>query len=208
MTSAGCFAQQDLTSYSAGGEGRPLPSGLADASAGEAAIESSAGASPGDPGLDAGREGTVEGPDPTQGAALPAVPVGAASSCTGAGEFTDPESSSCYLLGAAAASWSDARAVCRAWGGDLAEIGSAEENALVSGRSDDSLWLGVNDVEVEGSVRTLDGSELEYDAWGPGQPDDYLGAEDCVELRPAAAGWNDIPCADLKLPLCERAQAQ
>eukprot|EP00800_Vazella_pourtalesii_P023132 TRINITY_DN923_c0_g1_i13.p1 TRINITY_DN923_c0_g1~~TRINITY_DN923_c0_g1_i13.p1 ORF type:complete len:381 (-),score=40.72 TRINITY_DN923_c0_g1_i13:116-1258(-) len=44
--------------------------------------------------------------------------------------------------------------------------------------------IGLSDIDTEGTFVWT---------WGPGQPDDYLGIEDCVESRSLGV-WNDIPC--------------
>ena len=40
--------------------------------------------------------------------------------------------------------------------------------------------------------------------WVPGQPDDYLSAEDCAVFMNPDFQWNDIPCNDKKLAICEK----
>jgi hypothetical protein len=132
--------------------------------------------------------------------------VDAGADCAGLGGFTIAETSSCYLLGASTTSWQEARDFCQAWGGDLVEIGSAEENTGLTQRVNPSVWLGANDLEEEGTFRWAGGNPLEYMWWAAGQPNDLMGLEDCSELPPFSDGWVDVPCTgDVdRQPLCEQ----
>ena len=49
--------------------------------------------------------------------------------------------------------WADAREMCMAWGGDLAEFTSLEEYNLMYSTITGSAycWLGLNDIENEGT---------------------------------------------------------
>jgi hypothetical protein len=126
--------------------------------------------------------------------------------CDAAGEFTTTATSSCYLLGDATSSWRDARDACDAWGGDLVEIGSAEENLALRDRSDVDAWIGANDLDLEGTFVWAGGAPVEFAAWAFLQPDDNQGSEDCGELRALDDAWNDVPCTGntQKRALCER----
>ena len=103
--------------------------------------------------------------------------------------------------------WDDARAMAQAQGGDLVTIHSEEENDLVAGLLDGkSAWLGASDdgdripgafethyTDNEDGWRWVDGSELSYDNWNSGEPND-AGTENCLHMRPNADSWNDEDC--------------
>ncbi|MEO8183197.1 MAG: C-type lectin domain-containing protein [Deltaproteobacteria bacterium] len=128
---------------------------------------------------------------------MPAEPVvDAAGDCAAVGGFTISETSSCYLLGDTALSWQDARNFCQAWGGDLVEIGSPEENARLFERIEGRVWIGASDRAEEGTFRWAGGALLEYTRWADGQPNNLQGGEDCAELEGFDDQWNDVPCAD------------
>lgn len=131
----------------------------------------------------------------------PSIPVLA---CDTPGDVA-AEGGGCYSFVTQAASWAAASAACSAWGGALARIESPEEEALlVQGASGDS-WLGLNDLETEGAMRWEGGAALgTYRNWAVEQPDDFDGTEDCVELLADGRGWNDRPCSDLRVYICER----
>ncbi len=64
----------------------------------------------------------------------------------------------------------------------------------------DIIYIGLNDIENEGNFVWTDGSfNADYRDWGPGQPSNAGGNEDCsmwvhdsvdVTWKP----WNDFPC--------------
>jgi C-type mannose receptor len=103
-------------------------------------------------------------------------------------------------------SWQDARDFCQAWGGDLVEIGSAEENAELTERIDGAAWIGASDQAEEGTFVWPGGNSLDYEAWFEGQPNNLQGLEDCVELRAIDGQWADTPCMGnvSRQALCER----
>ena len=58
------------------------------------------------------------------------------------------------------------------------------------------LWIGLNDFAQEGTFVWSNGDPVTYTNWYPGEPNDFLGMEDGVELNLAAFygypnGWND-----------------
>ena len=95
--------------------------------------------------------------------------------------------------------WYDARVECQIWGGDLASIASAGENAAVvsirSSSDEGSCLIGLNDIETEGTFVWSDGSSSSYRNWDDDEPNDDLGNEDCTHVRPT--NWNDLPCDHL-----------
>lgn len=100
-----------------------------------------------------------------------------------------------------------AAANCAARGGVLAMVSTQGEwdqvyqaATQVMGMAD--TWIGLDDRVQEGEFRWADGSALGFDAWAPGEPNDYQSAEDCAEARPDGL-WNDLFC-DAALPsICE-----
>jgi hypothetical protein len=137
-------------------------------------------------------------------AAPPRATADAAAPCDGAGEFLSASGSSCYRLVAAPASAAAAGTACAAWGGDLVEIDSAAEDAFLGTRISAQVWIGANDRVTEGTMVWSNGSPLQYANWAMGQPDNYLGAEDCVVKLSPAGTWNDTSCASLSAYVCER----
>lgn len=63
--------------------------------------------------------------------------------------------------------------------------------------NDDNIWMGVEDIAVEGSFTYTDGSALGFTNWRMGEPNNYNN-EDCVHLwgrNIHRNEWNDNNCA-------------
>lgn len=204
---AACTPLRDLSSYS----GDPAANAGASSGTLGALIDSPNELAPlqdvegTTPGSDAG---TPSSPPPVVssdvGEARDAGSSSPSLACDGPGDVAT-EAGGCYSFVADATSWAAASAACSAWGGALARIESPDEEAFVLQGSSSDTWLGLNDLDAEGAMRWDGGSELgTYRNWAAEQPDDFDGTEDCVELLADGRGWNDRPCTDLRVYVCER----
>ena len=61
-----------------------------------------------------------------------------------------------------------------------------------------NCWIGINDIDNEGTFMWADGTESTYTRWGSGEPSDSGGDEDCGETFPNEY-WNDDSCTRLSL---------
>uniref|UniRef100_A0A8B9LWB6 C-type lectin domain-containing protein n=1 Tax=Astyanax mexicanus TaxID=7994 RepID=A0A8B9LWB6_ASTMX len=90
--------------------------------------------------------------------------------------------------------WQEAEAYCVSQSGHLASIPNQETTSFITATSD--VWIGLNDLEFSDYLWS-DGSALSHTNWGPGEPNDHAGRENCVELVTTQNGssyWNDIFC--------------
>ncbi|XP_022089666.1 perlucin-like protein [Acanthaster planci] len=101
---------------------------------------------------------------------------------------------SCYRLTNSTSTWKSGKLACQNIGGKMAVSHSLEEmkfmaNLIRHKDSDYHVWIACNDIEVEGNW-TCDGQEgsKPFMGWGPGQPDDAGGDQDCATI---AAAHND-----------------
>jgi len=105
-------------------------------------------------------------------------------------------------------SWQDARDACQQRYADLVVLEQLAEQAQLSDQLDipggQRWWIGLHDHAVEGAFHWVDGAPLQPSSanWAAGQPDNYNGDEDCVELQ-AIAQWNDLRCDIKRGYLCE-----
>jgi len=78
----------------------------------------------------------------------------------------------------------------------LASIHSKEEHDLVAGMmgSAKEAYIGGIDVKHEGHWTWSDGSAFNYKNWGPNEPNNHNGDEDCMMMWAYTGKWNDVQC--------------
>ncbi len=107
--------------------------------------------------------------------------------------------------------WDAARTSCAAFGSDLVAFDDGDEQAAVIGfggppsNGVGGWFIGLSDVASESVFVWIDGSAPTFTPWGPGEPNDAAGNEDCAELGIGTGVWNDVPCTDVRAYICEGA---
>ena len=112
----------------------------------------------------------------------------------------------------AATTWQNTVIACQHLGAELVILTSLAQNRWVyeyfrsKGLVGNSIWIGLNDIAVEGSYRWLDGTNIShFHNWAPNQPDNAGNNENCDVLLAGNNGqWNDYPCANGYVGLCEQ----
>ena len=104
-------------------------------------------------------------------------------------------------------SYSDAQQLCTEAKGQLASPRSAAENEAVTQLArahKENAYLSMNDISTEGRFTYPSGEILVYSYWATGEPNnsDDGQPENCVEISPEGQ-WNDIPCSEQRLVICE-----
>jgi hypothetical protein len=105
-----------------------------------------------------------------------------------------------YLLDQS--NWTTAEAEAITLGGHLVTINDQAENDWVFqtfglfGNVSRHLWLGLNDVAVEGTFVWTDGEPFVYANWSPGEPnnntdEDYVHMYDPMNASGLGGKWND-----------------
>jgi hypothetical protein len=112
-----------------------------------------------------------------------------------------------YCLVHSGQTHANAKRNCTSFGGALAgPLSEAEQDVLrktLAARfAPRRFWIGLNDIAEEGSWRWSSGAPLSFDAWEPGEPNDYQ-KEDCVEVYAETFTWNDFDCSAPKASVCE-----
>jgi hypothetical protein len=100
-----------------------------------------------------------------------------------------------YLLTASNVGWQEARAWSRTVGGYLVAINdAAEQNYIVATYANTSYayWIGLSDAASEGSFVWDSGEPVTYSNFCSGEPNNYLGIEDYVEIFSTFNGY--LPC--------------
>uniref|UniRef100_A0A8I5YTR3 C-type lectin domain-containing protein n=1 Tax=Pongo abelii TaxID=9601 RepID=A0A8I5YTR3_PONAB len=116
----------------------------------------------------------------------------------------------CYFISNSQRNWHDSITACQEVGAQLVIIKSAEEQnflQLQSSRSNRFAWMGLSDLNQEGTWQWMDGSPLSSSFkqyWNRGEPNN-IGEEDCVEFN--GNGWNDDKCSAAKFWICKKSAA-
>ena len=99
--------------------------------------------------------------------------------------------------------------MCLGYRGDLVSIENEKEMEFIRLRYSEymsfSMWIGLNDRTKQREFVWSDGTPFNgsiYSIWRDGEPNDWLGKEDCVELY--NNGWNDLACSRNHYYMCER----
>ncbi len=114
-------------------------------------------------------------------------------------------------------SWMEAEAQAVQWGGHLATLRSWDEELWIKdtfGRGQ-HLWIGFNDIQVEGSWDWSSGEPVVYTNWAPGEPNNNEGEDAAVmnwcedggnDVNPECLGdfWNDVPAGGGRPGVVER----
>jgi hypothetical protein len=88
----------------------------------------------------------------------------------------------------------------------LARIDSSDQNQAVWDATRQiragTWYIGLSDIgRDDGEFYWIDGGDLDFEAWAPGEPN-LDGAEHCVHYRSSAAEWADIACGNRKPFVC------
>ena len=98
----------------------------------------------------------------------------------------------CYKWFAKVLTWEEARKECEDLYSILVTIPNEETNNFLIGLSKELSWTGGYLKDDADNWRWLDGTRFDFSPWGDGQPDDYGGNEDKIELNyPDDGLWND-----------------
>jgi hypothetical protein len=121
-----------------------------------------------------------------------------------AGPVSNPDNGHAYYL-LAQDTWTGAEAEAVSMSGHLATVRSSTENEFIfnhfSGLVPSApryrwLWIGLNEVEVEGDWKWVSGEPLVYSNWAADQPDDNAGVDEDfvgISLSHLPLGlWHDV----------------
>ena len=86
--------------------------------------------------------------------------------------------------------WERANEICNQKGGHLVIINNKSEDEYIKTLVDQSIWLGINDKEKEGTWIDSLGNKVDYTNWDTNQPDNCFGLENYGELW-TFGKWND-----------------
>ncbi|XP_062340567.1 macrophage mannose receptor 1 [Osmerus eperlanus] len=111
-----------------------------------------------------------------------------------------------------AMNWQDAENYCSNQNGHLASFQDQEELSFLTAHMPGSAWVGLNDITTEGHFVWTDGSPADFLPWGPNQPDNWQGNEDCMHIRAhdhvEPGLLNDDYCMSTHEFICKKGKGQ
>nr|XP_015204415.1 PREDICTED: C-type lectin domain family 4 member M-like isoform X2 [Lepisosteus oculatus] len=110
-------------------------------------------------------------------------------------------SGNCYYFSKETRDWSGAQQYCGNQDSGLAIINNDDELTHLSSKISSIHWLGLTDLDREGSWKWVDGTPVDKKYWNLGEPNN-AGEEDCGELKEAKL--NDGRCSEIKRWICEK----
>lgn len=57
---------------------------------------------------------------------------------------------------------------------------------------------------MESAFKWTDNSPLDYVNWKSGEPNNWAGFENCVEMQTRSGQWNDLPCNYNRQFICKK----
>ncbi|XP_078382502.1 uncharacterized protein LOC144665191 isoform X2 [Oculina patagonica] len=104
----------------------------------------------------------------------------------------------CYRKVLSCNTWSNSQGTCATLGANLPSVHNQEENVYIQSlHGGEHSWLGLSDINSEGTFVWSDGTPLDFHYWAKNQPNDFHN-EDCVHtlglLNDHRYKWNDVNC--------------
>nr|XP_057907617.1 galactose-specific lectin nattectin-like [Doryrhamphus excisus] len=116
----------------------------------------------------------------------------------------------CYIYQNETRTYVDAERACNNLSGNLVSIRNDLENTLTVELIREAegvillTWIGLHDALEEGDFVWTDGSNSNFRNFAIGQPDGFVGNENCVQIRPSDELWNDTSCTEENPSVCVR----
>ncbi|MED6259464.1 hypothetical protein ATANTOWER_023388, partial [Ataeniobius toweri] len=113
-------------------------------------------------------------------------------------------SGSVYYVSSTKKTWQESRTFCQSKGADLMIINSKEEQDFAN-KLQKYMWIGLTDLETEGTWKWVDGSPLATSYWSDGEPNGKT-TENCGNIKTftQARSWNDELCSHSLNWICEK----
>ena len=114
----------------------------------------------------------------------------------------------CYRKVSSCDSWSNGQSICATLGANLPSVHSQEENVFLQNvHNGENGWLGLSDINSEGTFLWSDGSPFDFHYWATHQPNNFHN-EDCVHslglLKDHKYKWNDVNCSTCHKYSCKK----
>ncbi|NXC68371.1 MRC1 protein, partial [Anhinga anhinga] len=119
-----------------------------------------------------------------------------------------PYAGHCYRIYRTPKIWKEAQSSCRKEDGELASIHNIEEYSFTVSqlgyKTDDELWIGLNDFRVQMYFEWSDGTPVTYTKWRHGEPAHTRNKADCIAMKGEDGSWADSACETKLGYVCKR----
>ncbi|XP_068735671.1 uncharacterized protein [Montipora capricornis] len=114
----------------------------------------------------------------------------------------------CYQKASSCDSWSNGQSRCATLGANLPSVHNQEENVFLQTlHNGENGWLGLSDINSEGTFVWSDGTRFDFHYWATNQPNNFRN-EDCVHtlgsLQAHKFKWNDVNCSSCHKYSCKK----
>ena len=114
---------------------------------------------------------------------------------------------SCYKVHTSPNTWDVAAKKCLDLNSKFVDITNTEENAfvatLVATPDFDRAWIGLSDRQQENLFIWTEGSDSDFENWGPFEPNGNT-SENCVFIDRNNYEWADVGCNNSYRSICEK----
>ncbi|XP_076467662.1 uncharacterized protein LOC143298664 [Babylonia areolata] len=139
--------------------------------------------------------------------------AGAPGSCYPLDNRWKSYNGACYLVqtgeGEGALTWREANAWCQQAHTALLSITSPREqlfiHSLIQNVSSDSVWIGLNKLDIGHGFQWSDGSPTSFENWNVNEPNNFGHLEYCVNMLTKNGKWQDDVCTRKKGFICKQA---
>nr|XP_033479012.1 CD209 antigen-like [Epinephelus lanceolatus] len=108
-----------------------------------------------------------------------------------------------YHISSDQKTWQESRRDCQQKDADLVIINSKEEQDFTR-QFKKYMWIGLTDLQTEGTWKWVDGTQVTKSYWGPKEPNGGSG-ENCGEMKfDSENSWNDGSCSLSHFWMCEK----
>ncbi|XP_072018635.1 uncharacterized protein [Amphiura filiformis] len=110
-----------------------------------------------------------------------------------------------YVSSEEAVTFGDAQTACLGKNAMLTSIHDQDEQEFISdlvAAGSGHKWIGLNDIDVEGTFTWIDGTQVGFVFWNDGEPNNSRNEEDCTEFNQGGS-WNDQACTDKNEFICK-----
>uniref|UniRef100_A0A2C9LGM4 C-type lectin domain-containing protein n=1 Tax=Biomphalaria glabrata TaxID=6526 RepID=A0A2C9LGM4_BIOGL len=123
--------------------------------------------------------------------------------------YTSGNISACLFMSQDWMNFTDSATQCEALNSTLMSLKFVEKLEILKKNAADTSYIGLDDMKTEGAFtwhddHTVIQDELKPRLFNPGEPNNGVNEEDCVNFEPGNDALNDVTCSDVNYYICEK----